>query len=72
MNKIEEALTEYWGERCPDHEPGCPTCDAWAEYDKLVDERAEAHRLLTRLRAVLSMAGYYDDAQATESFLEGK
>ena len=36
MNKIEEALTGYWGERCPDHEPECFACQAWAEYDKLV------------------------------------
>lgn len=32
---IKEAITEHWGERCADHEPGCPVCDAWAEYDVL-------------------------------------
>lgn len=37
MNKIEEAITEHWGERCPDHEPECPTCQAWTEYDKLME-----------------------------------
>ncbi len=33
MNKIEEAITEHWGERCKDFAKGCPCCDAWAEYD---------------------------------------
>lgn len=32
---IAEALTEYYGDRCPDHAPGCPCCDAWAEYDRM-------------------------------------
>lgn len=35
MSKIEEAITEYYGPRCPDVYPGCPCCDAWAEYDAL-------------------------------------
>lgn len=32
-NKVEEAMTNYWGERCPDHEADCPTCQAWGDYD---------------------------------------
>jgi hypothetical protein len=35
MNKVEEAMTCYWGERCSDHEGTCPTCQAWVEYDAL-------------------------------------
>ena len=34
MKKIEEAITNYWGERCPDHEDECPVCQAWHEYDE--------------------------------------
>ena len=34
-NKVEEAMTYYWGERCSDHEGTCPTCQAWVEYDAL-------------------------------------
>ena len=71
MNRIEEAITEHWGERCPDHEPECLTCQAWAELDKLSDERVAAFDLLKKCRAVLNMAGYYDDAQAIDGFLEG-
>lgn len=32
---IAEAITEYYGERCADSEPGCPCCDAWAQYDAI-------------------------------------
>lgn len=32
---VEEAMTEWWGERCTTHQDGCPTCEAWDEYDRL-------------------------------------
>jgi hypothetical protein len=35
-NAIHEAMVFYWGERCPEHENGCPTCEAWEQYDKVV------------------------------------
>lgn len=35
-NYIAEAITAHWGERCPDTEPGCPCCDAWAQFDALM------------------------------------
>lgn len=34
MNYIAEALTEAFGERCPDYGEGCHTCEAWREYDR--------------------------------------
>ena len=70
MNKIEEAITGYWGERCPDHEPECPTCQAWDELDKLTTERNEMHRRLNRLRVILMQAGFYDDAMSIDNLLE--
>ena len=58
MNAIHEAVQFYWGERCPEHENGCPTCEAWEQYDKVVatapegvlrvveiDEEKEAQRI---------------------------
>jgi len=36
MNYIEQAMTDHWGERCPDHEDGCVVCSAWAQYDRIV------------------------------------
>jgi hypothetical protein len=38
-NPVEEAIENYWGARCPDHEDGCPICDAWQAYDMLVQQR---------------------------------
>ena len=32
-NPVHEAVQFYWGERCPEHEDGCPTCEAWRQYD---------------------------------------
>lgn len=32
---IEEAITGWYGRRCAEAEPGCPICDAWAEFDAL-------------------------------------
>lgn len=35
MTKIEEAITNWFGERCADFCEGCFCCEAWAEYDAL-------------------------------------
>ena len=32
---VAEAITAHWGERCPDYEPQCACCAAWAQYDGL-------------------------------------
>jgi hypothetical protein len=45
-NPIHEAVEFYWGERCPEHDPNCPTCKAWREYDimtgkNVTDEEGE-------------------------------
>lgn len=36
MNLIEQAIKGHWGERCTEHQDGCPVCDAWREYENLV------------------------------------
>ena len=45
MNRIEEALTAHWGDRCDDYEQGCPVCDAWREYDNLLTDRKVTNNL---------------------------
>ena len=35
------AIEETWGPRCPDYEPGCPCCNAWAEYDGIRNKALE-------------------------------
>lgn len=32
---IAEAITEAFGERCPDFAEGCACCEAWQQYDML-------------------------------------
>lgn len=34
-NYIAEAITEAFGERCPEYVEGCPCCEAWKQYDAL-------------------------------------
>lgn len=40
-SKVEEACLEYFGERCPDFEPGCPTCEGWLQFDRLIEAAKE-------------------------------
>ena len=32
---IEEAIENYWGERCPDYDADCVVCQAWKEFDAI-------------------------------------
>lgn len=41
MSAIHEAITEHFGERCPDFDPDCCTCQAWAEADRIATLEAE-------------------------------
>lgn len=36
MSLIEEALTDYWGEKCEDFDEDCPRCQAWIEYGEML------------------------------------
>ena len=51
MKLIKEAVKEYYGKRCPDFEPECVVCQAWAEYDKAkhVLNLSERKRLMHKL-----------------------
>jgi len=40
-NAIHEAMEFYWGERCPEHDAECPACQAWKQYDKVVETAPE-------------------------------
>ena len=41
MSRIVEAITEWFGTRCPDFNADCACCQAWAEYDGLVEALEE-------------------------------
>jgi hypothetical protein len=30
---VEEGMIQYWGEKCPDYDRQCPTCQAWKEFE---------------------------------------
>jgi hypothetical protein len=49
MNLVEEAITGHWGERCPEHEDGCPVCDAWRQYDNLTTHNEMHYKALNNL-----------------------
>lgn len=34
LTSAERAVLAIWGERCPDYEPNCPGCEAWAQLSK--------------------------------------
>jgi hypothetical protein len=42
-NALAEAVEFYWGERCPEHEDGCPVCEAWRQYDNLLANNVFVH-----------------------------
>lgn len=41
---VAEAITEAFGERCPDFEPECHCCKAWAEFDRITTLEAELQK----------------------------
>lgn len=42
---IADAITEQYGERCPDYEPECWCCKVWKQYDALATLAAEVEAL---------------------------
>ena len=42
---IAEAITEAFGERCPDFEPECHCCKVWKQYDHLVSATERAAKI---------------------------
>lgn len=50
---IREYLTWGWGEKCPDYEEGCPTCEAYEgfdEYLKVVKSKNHVNRKTNNTR----------------------
>ena len=39
---IEQAIKEYYGERCSDHDDDCVVCQAWEQWDQLVQGRQQS------------------------------
>lgn len=47
--EIEEAITDYWGPRCPDLAEHCPCCSAWVKFDLM--ESAYLQREINKAQA---------------------
>lgn len=43
---LAEAITEAFGERCPDYAEGCHACEAWKQYDA---QASDLHTLRTAI-----------------------
>lgn len=33
QDRVEDAVREWYGKRCSEFEAGCPTCEAWQQFD---------------------------------------
>ena len=65
---ITEAITAHWGERCPDYEPQCACCAAWAQYDALkACEANSSPSTAEALRVLTDAVGRYLDLGAFKS-----
>lgn len=58
MKLIEEAITEYYGERCPDFAEGCTCCEAWAEFDNIIGKVRELQIQVDLLESDIMEGGY--------------
>lgn len=59
---IAEAITEAFGERCPDFEPDCWCCKAWAAFDAIRAREAELVEALKPFAARGDSEGYIKSA----------
>jgi len=53
---IEQAITEFYGERCDDYLAECVVCQAWSEYDILTGNyEASKTELLKKMDNIIDM-----------------
>jgi len=46
---IADAITDFWGKRCPDHDADCDTCKVWDRYDALRSAQQRERELMEAL-----------------------
>jgi hypothetical protein len=61
LEHIKTAMDECWGERCPDFEPECSLCQAWAQWDSLVGALAKNGHLREQVTQLLAEAEQRED-----------
>ena len=50
-----EFMIKYWGERCTEHEESCPTCNAWDNFDTMMEKLETPDSVYTYRTKVLEM-----------------
>lgn len=50
LERIKEAVTETFGEKCADFDANCHGCQAWAEVEQIEDQAANIELLREALR----------------------
>ena len=69
MNLVEQALTEHWGEKCADYESGCVACQAWKDYDDLVNHE-RTHAQVRRNLMLEEMTRHPKDPEVQKAMLK--
>lgn len=73
IDYIAEAIKDSLGDRCPEPSDGCPTCEAWKQYDGMRDALIAASNNISHYSEcnenTRHVAGLIDVALAT---MEGK
>lgn len=73
MERIIEAVTEYWGVRCSDADGKCNACQAWQELDQLAQSYNDLRDLAARYDALLMHLNTVQaERDAGRAALEGK
>jgi len=57
VDLIADAITEQYGERCPDYEPECWCCKVWKQYDALTSLAAEVEALKRERDELIASTG---------------
>ena len=52
IRKIEDALIDYYGEKCPDYEKGCIICEVWKGWEELKGRQEQKKEELKFLEAL--------------------
>jgi hypothetical protein len=51
---IADAITDQYGERCPEYAEGCFTCEAWKQYDYMRGLEARIEALMSERSNLIS------------------
>jgi G3E family GTPase len=65
IDYIAEAITEAFGERCPEFAEGCACCEAWKQYDGLLSDIRTADEQAEKLESLLEPHVKWEDQSSS-------